>query len=426
MASAFRGVNWCGGDLAMNKTMRVFLNEIITIITRRSFILVLFLVPLVSFAIFFFVNFINRTQPGMPVADLVRNEQRQLAEGYVDRSGLIEQLPLEAQGRLLSFDNEIEAQQALKDRKISAIYIVSSDYLESGTIYYQRPDLTAFSDIPQSGLMQYTLTYNLLNEDEQLASRVHAPLDELEATFLSSQVQRDPGNMLTFFLPYVVTFIFYITIFSSASLMLNSITDEKQNRVIEILMTSVTPLQMLAGKVSALGLIGLLQTLVWGGTGFILLRISGQMFDLSEAFQLPMSILVWGVVFFVLGYVLYATLMAGVGALVPNLREASQATLLLVMPLILPLLLINLLVQQPNGGVAVGLSLFPFTAPVAMMTRLSVTAVPVWQPVVASGLLVIAGLLVIRSVAGMFRAQTLLSGQNFSLKLLFQALAGRA
>jgi ABC-2 type transport system permease protein len=157
-----------------------------------------------------------------------------------------------------------------------------------------------------------------------------------------------------------------------------------------------------------------------------LLRISGQVLDLPPAFQLPLSILVWGVIFFVQGYVLYAFLMAGVGALVPNLREASQATLLLVMPLILPLLLINLLVQQPNGSVAVGLSLFPFTAPVAMMTRLSVTNVPLWQPLAASGLLVIAGLLVIRSVAGMFRAQTLLSGQNFSLKLLFKALIGKA
>jgi ABC-2 type transport system permease protein len=136
--------------------------------------------------------------------------------------------------------------------------------------------------------------------------------------------------------------------------------------------------------------------------------------------------LLWGALFFVLGYVLYAILMAGVGALVPNLREASQATLVLVVPLIVPLMFINLLVQQPNGGVAVGLSLFPFTAPVAMMTRLSVTEVPLWQPVAAAGFLIIAGLLVIRSVAGMFRAQTLLSGQNFSLKLLVKALAGRA
>jgi ABC-2 type transport system permease protein len=248
----------------MNKIMRVFLNEIITIVTRRSFILVLFLVPLVSFAIFFFVNFINRTEPGMPVADLVRNGQRQLLEGYVDRSGLIEQLPLEAQGRLFSFETAAAAQQALDAGEISAIYIISSDYLESGRIYYQRPDVTVFSDIPQSGLLQYALTYNLLGGDAQLAARVHAPLDELDSTFLSTAVQRDPGNMMTFFLPYVVTFIFYITIFSSASLMLNSITDEKQNRVIEILMTSVTPVQMLAGKVFALGLVGLLQTLSMG------------------------------------------------------------------------------------------------------------------------------------------------------------------
>jgi ABC-2 type transport system permease protein len=426
MANAYPGASWCGGKRKMKKIMQVFLNEIITIISRRSFILILFLVPLISFVVFFLVNTINRTEPGMDVTELINNSPRLVVEGYVDHSGLIKQLPRSTRDRLRSFASQAEAEAALEDREISAVYIVSEDFLESGRIRYLQPDVSFFSDTPQSGLIQYVLTYNLLEGDETLAERVHAPLNELDAAFLSPEPQRDPRNMMTFFLPYAVTFIFYITIFGSASLMLNSITDEKQNRVIEILMTSVTPVQMLAGKVSALGVIGLLQTLVWGGTGFALLRISGQMLDLPEAFQLPVSILLWGALFFVLGYVLYANLMAGVGALVPNLREASQATLLLVMPLILPLMLINLLVQQPNGGVAVALSLFPFTAPVAMMTRLATTSVPVWQPVVAAGLLIIAGLLVIRSVAGMFRAQTLLSGQNFSLKLLFKALAGKA
>jgi ABC-2 type transport system permease protein len=410
----------------MRKTFLVFINEILTIVMRRSFIVMLFLLPLVSFAIFYFVNVINRVEPNTQVTDLLGSGPTQLIEGFVDHSGLIEQLPAEAEGRLQQFASTADAEEALFLGEIRLIYIVPEDVLESGTIQLLSDEVSPFSDLPQSGLLQRALTYNLLQGDDALTERVFQPLDVLEAEYLSSEPQRDPGNMMTFFLPYGVTFIFYITIFGSASLMLNSITDEKQNRVIEILMTSVTPVQMLAGKVVALGLVGLLQTLVWGGTGFALLRLGGQMNALPASFQLPASILLWGALFFVLGYVLYAILMAGVGALVPNLREASQATLVLVVPLIVPLMFINLLVQQPNGGVAVGLSLFPFTAPVAMMTRLSVTEVPLWQPVAAAGFLVIAGLLVIRSVAGMFRAQTLLSGQNFSLKLLVKALAGKA
>ena len=147
-------------------------------------------------------------------------------------------------------------------------------------------------------------------------------------------------------------------IFGSASMMLNSITNEKQNRVIEILMTSVTPAQMLTGKIIALGIVGLLQTLVWSGTGFVLLRLSGRTFEIPAAFQLDPVFLLWGLAFFVAGYAVYASLMAGVGALVPNIKEASQATFVLIIPLIIPLMLISALIQKPNGGLSVFLSLF--------------------------------------------------------------------
>jgi ABC-2 type transport system permease protein len=207
--------------------------------------------------------------------------------------------------------------------------------------------------------------------------------------------------------------------------MLSSITNEKQNRVLEILMVSITPIQMLTGKIIGLGIAGLLQTLVWSGAGFALLRLSGQTFNIPSAFQLPASILAWGVVFFILGYAVYASLMAGVGALVPNLREASQATTVLIIPLIIPLIFISVLIGNPNGTLAIVLSLFPLTAPVTMMTRLAAGTVPDWQPALAAVLLAATAVLIVRAVAGMFRAQTLLSGQSFNLRRFFAALAGK-
>ena len=117
--------------------------------------------------------------------------------------------------------------------------------------------------------------------------------------------------------------------------------------------------------------------------------------------------------------------MAGVGALVPNLREASQATTVMIIPLIIPLIFISAIIGDPNGPLAVGLSLFPLTAPVTMMTRLAAGNVPIWQPALAAGLLAVTAVLIVRAVAGMFRAQILLSGQAFNLRRFFVALAGR-
>ena len=218
---------------------------------------------------------------------------------------------------------------------------------------------------------------------------------------------------------------FYIVILTSASLLLNSISSEKQNRMMEILMTSVTPSQMLTGKIIALGLVGLLQTIVWSGSGYLLLLISGRQFALGDAFKLPPSILIWGVVFFLLGYAVYASLMAGLGALVPNIREASQTTTVVIIPLVIPLMFISSLIQAPNSPLSVFLSLFPLTAPVSMMTRLAATTVPFWQSALAAALIAITAFLLIKSAARMFRAQNLLSGQSITTKGFISALFGK-
>jgi ABC-2 type transport system permease protein len=220
--------------------------------------------------------------------------------------------------------------------------------------------------------------------------------------------------------------LFYIIILSAASLLLSSVAKEKENRTMEILLATVTPQQLLSGKIIGLGLLGLLQVVVWVGTGRILLARGATTFNLSQAFQLPPSFLFWGLLFFLLGYAVYASLMAGLGALVPNLREATQATILVIFPLIIPIVLLSVLIQQPNGTLAVVLSLFPLTAPVAMMTRLAAGSVPLWQTVLSAVLLAITAVLIVRSVARMFRAQTILSGQPFSPKLFISTLFGKA
>ncbi len=412
----------------MSKTLLIMRYELRRIIFRRSFLLVLILLPLISVVVFMTVSYVKERDAASGAASGGGGGGAGgvVVEGYVDQSGVIKDLPEQAVGLLKPFSSMADAKAAVDDGSISAFYVVPKDYLQTGQIIYYRPDFNPMSPATQSSEFQYTITYNLVNQNLELADRISSPLANLVHQVQTGQPNRDSNQMLTFFLPYVVTFLFYIIIFSSASLMLNSITDEKQNRVMEILMTSMTPTQMLNGKIIALGIVGLTQTVVWSATGFILLRASKQTFNVSDAFQLPPSILLWGVVFFVLGYAVYASLMAGVGALVPNLREASQATMIIILPLILPLMLISLLANQPESPISVGLSLFPLTAPVAMMTRLSAGIVPIWQLLLAVVLLVITALLVMRSAAGIFRAQNLLSGQSFNLKLFFQALVGRA
>ncbi|HZD58189.1 MAG TPA: ABC transporter permease [Anaerolineales bacterium] len=409
----------------MNKTLSVLKNEIIVTVARRSFLLIALGVPLVSILGFVLLSALNRRAPNS-VAEFFSSVSApgQKAEGFVDQSGLIKTIPDSIpEAAFKAFPSRAAALQALRVGEITGYYLIPDNYLETGDILNVRPDFNPLSAFDQSSRIQWILKVNLLGGDVHLASLVNRPLVVNKISQAPSP-QRDQQNPLTFFLPYAVTLAFYIIILMSASYLLNSVTKEKENRVLEILMLSISPRQMLVGKIIALGLVGLLQTVLWIGTGYSLLRLSGRTFSLPQAFQLPLSFLVWGLVFFLLGYAIYASLMASLGALVPDLREASQATFIVILPLIIPLMMIGVMIEAPNGTLALALSLFPLTASVVMMTRLAATSVPLWQLLLSAGLQALTVLLLVRTVAGMFRAQVLLSGQPFNLRRLVNALLG--
>lgn len=411
----------------MNKTLLVLKHEIITILSRPSFLFAMFGIPIIGATVFMIAGRLNKGNPAQNLlTQLVSSPQTIQTEGYVDQSGIIKEIPASVQpGLLIRFPDEVSANQALTEGKISAYYIIPNDYIRSGKINYIRSDFNPLGSSGKSSLLEWILQVNLLGGNTQLATLINGPTN-LEKVSLSTTPQREENNLLTFFLPYAVTMLFYIIILSSASLLLSSVAKEKENRTIEILMVSVTPRQLLTGKIIGLGLVGLLQTIAWVGTGRLLLAMGGATFNLPIAFQLPPSFLIWAVIFFLLGYAVYASLIAGLGALVPNLREATQATILVIFPLIIPIVLLSILINEPNSLIAIILSLFPFTSPVAMMTRLAAGGVPFWQTLLATVLLAVTAILVVRAVARMFHAQALLSGQSFNRKMFFNALFGKS
>lgn len=411
----------------MSKVSLVIRQEIINTLTRRSFLLAVFGLPLISFLVFFGVSLLQREAPGT-VSNIFGGSlaSQALGEGYVDLSGVIQSMPdYLPEGTLQAFVDETAARQALDDGEIQAFFLIPADYLDSGAIVYIRPDFNPLSAFDRAFVIQDVLRYNLLGGDSRLAAMVQSPLD-LNVTVLEGSSERDEDNPLTFFLPYAVTMLYYISILTSASYLLSSIAKEKENRVLEILLVTVKPAQLLTGKFIALGLMGLLQNVLWVASGLILMRLSGRTLALPAAFQLPPAFLFWGIIFFIFGYGLYASQMAGVGALVPNLREASQATFVVIFPMIIPLFFISILIEEPNGTLATILSLIPWTASVTMMMRLAAGDVPLWQLLASSALLAVTAFLILRSVVRLFRAQTLLSGQPFNVKIYLNALLGRA
>jgi len=411
----------------MKNIWLILKTEFINTITRRSFLLTLILVPLVPALILGAIALFSGNNAGEDVENIFQpSQQEQLSEGYVDQADIIYSIPdWIGQDRLIQYESENAARTAAENGDIGGYYLIPSDYLQSGDVRYVREDFNPLAAIEETYIIPSVIEYNLLGGDPQRYQAFVNPAEVQQNDLSPEDSERDQSSPFAFYLPYGVTFLFYILILTSASLMLNSVAKEKENRVMEILISSVKPKQLMAGKILGLGLIGLLQMVIWFGSGMLLLRLGGTTLHIPPSLQLPPDVFYWGIPFFVLGYLIYATIMAGVGALVPNLKEGTQATFIVILPILVPLLLIEVIIEQPNATLPVILSLIPFTAPNTIMTRMAVSPVPLWQLLFALGSMIITVIFLIRAVSKMFHANLLLTGKKFSIKAYLKALLGK-
>ncbi len=204
--------------------------------------------------------------------------------------------------------------------------------------------------------------------------------------------------------------------------MVNAVGKDKDNKTIEIMLTSVSPLDMFLGKLLGYGAASLLQMFAWLGAAVIILNLGGQSLSFLQGFSIPTSVIVMGIPYFIPGFFLYGSLMAGVGALAPNLREANNSTFIITMPLVFLFLIINQLIGSPNSFISVFLSIFPLTSSVVMMTRLAIGAVPLWQITLSFAILIATVYFIVRGVSNLFSSQTLLSGEKFQIKTFFRTI----
>jgi len=357
------------------------------------------------------------------VIDLFSPRSQTTAQGVVDKSRIIKTFPHESMNKIILIEDEATARTMVLSGEISSFFVIHNDYLHSGKIDFVQKEYNFLVTQTETEILRRVIVTNLLPELET-AQRYLDPM-RTNLIYLSEKKDRDFGGPENFWLPYIVMMLFYMLIIGSSSMMLNSITNEKKNRTMEVLLTSISPGELLMGKTIALGIAGLIQSIVWLFSSYSLLSLAGRQFSLPEGFNLETSFFAWGLVFFTLGYILYSNLMAGLGALVPNPKEGSQATLIVIFPLIIPLFFSNLVISSPNALLFVLFSIFPLTAPISMISRLSATVVPNWQLVLSVVLLIATIILVMRNVIRLFRAQNLLSGNPFKFKEFLKTFMGK-
>lgn len=307
-------------------------------------------------------------------------------------------------------------------------------YVEAGELIYVHPSLNPLASDGQEWIMRRTLLLNLVGGSPELLDQIWNPVDleridlmALEAG-MGGDCQR-PGadcesNVLIQLMPMIILIFFFVALTNGSALLMRSVSGEKQNRVIEILASSVSPLQLMAGKIIGLGIATLLGFIAWLLAAIVAFKFSKATLFFPEGFAIPGALLPWAVVFFLLGFGLNGSIMAGIGALVPNIKETTQASWLVMAPMLVGYMVGLFGIEKPHSALMTVLSLFPLTSPLVMVQRLTVGGVPAWQPVAAAVLLGIAVLLAVKASAKLFRAHHLLSGQPFSIKRFRTALIG--
>jgi ABC-2 type transport system permease protein len=197
---------------------------------------------------------------------------------------------------------------------------------------------------------------------------------------------------------------------------MRSVIEEKSSRIIEVLLSSVTAKELLAGKILGVGAVGLTQILIWIIFA-VAFAVSGMMAAKSfvSEIHIPTAGFIFFGVFFLLGYFLYSAMYAAIGSMVTTDQEAQQMQWPAMVPIILAVFLMNPVIQQPNSQLAFWLSIIPFFAPLLMLVRVLVEEPPVWQLALCLGLMLatIYGLLSLAS--RIYRVGILMYGKRPTL-----------
>lgn len=394
----------------MFKAWLVAKHEYLTNIKRKGFLFGAFGVPLIVVAIMVIVAAI--------AVDAETNTERVGAVGYVDQSGVLEN-PVDQPDTYRLYADADAARAALDAGEIGAYFVVLPDYMNTGAV-----QLISRTGTPEALLDEFDdfLVANVGRSiSPELLERLKAPVQMSVLALDSGRVIEESAVFALVFAPIIFVFVFIMASQTTSGYLMSGVVEEKSNRIMEILITSITPFQLLFGKIVGLGALGLTQLVIWIAGAYLALTL-GQNLEFLAGVTIPLDLLVIGVTYFLLGYFFLASLMAGIGAVVGSEQESRQFASIFSLVLVIPFFAITTFITDPNGIVPIILTLFPLTSPVAVMLRMGFASVPAWQLLLSIALLLLTTIFTIWASAKIFRWALLMYGKRPGVREILRAL----
>ena len=274
--------------------------------------------------------------------------------------------------------------QKVNQKQLDGFLWATPDAIAAGKLDFVTNDTSSFIE---NGVLGQTvadaLRRHALKTRGLQPNEIEAALKRVEVEPVSPKGKNAPDPQKMVIPTLVFVMIMYMTVLLYGINVMRSILEEKTSRIMEVMLSTATSREMMAGKIFGVGAVGLTQVGIWAvaaaGVAGYAVAASGMM----KMFKVAMNpmLLIYFVVFFLLGYVLYSTLCAAVGSMVNSEQEAQQMQFLVMMPMILAIVFITNIFTHPNSSIAVFGSLFPFTAPLVMFSRIAMQGgeTPIWQ-----------------------------------------------
>ena len=292
----------------------------------------------------------------------------------------------------------------VKSRKVTYVARETSDFIEVGSLE---------SALRTSVLRQQLMSHGAAAPDIDAMMQGY----DLEAVALKGGREQKSNGPTQFISAVVMVMMLYMTLLIYGMSVMRSVLEEKTSRVMEVVLSSAKASELMAGKILGVGAVGLTQVAIWiviaaGASAPALLAMAGVK---DSGFHIEMRVLPAFAVFFVLGYMLYSTLFAALGAMVNSEQEAQQWQTFVTLPIVVPMVMMMFVIRQPNAPLSIWMSMVPFFAPILMYLRIVVQTPPWWQIALSIGLLIATIWGVIWMCSRIYRIGILMYGKKPTL-----------
>ncbi len=316
-----------------------------------------------------------------------------------------------------------DLKKEIEAKKLDAYLLLDPQAISSGTVVYRASSVADFSyqERLETHLNRVLLRHRLL--DHGINATAIPDLVKTVSIDAKRADEKDSGGLAVSF----VFFLFlYITLIMYGMYNLRGVIEEKSNRIVEIVISSVRPTELMLGKIIGIGLVGLTQYAIWCILAMNLALLSGSgvaiALGLGKAAipTIPMSTLAYFVLFFVLGYFFYASIYTAIGAPFNTDQEAQQLAMIPTMMIVSVWAFWGMIVNNPNSTTATVLSMIPPLTPMVMFFRVTLAPVPAWQVALASGIMVVSIFAVAWFAGKIYRVGILMYGKKPTVPEIFR------